>query len=133
MRKSDERVLEDLLEKHILDGLQMFDRNLSMYEDERFYGRQLIIPGIGRIDLLTIDNDTNDLVVIEVKQGKSDDLVVGQILRYMGWLKEKLVKDDQKIYGIICVNETTKKLKSAVSVVPTIEIYEYGISLTKID
>lgn len=127
----NERVLEELLENHILNGKNTFDRNLIMYEDDRYYGRQLIIPDIGRIDLLTIDSTTNDLVVIELKQGRSDDVVVGQILRYMGWLTEKLAKPNQKVKGIICVNEITPKLKSAVSVVPSIELYEYGISLDK--
>lgn len=127
----NERVLEELIEQYILKDIVTFDRYLSMYEDDRYYGRQLIMPDVGRIDLLTVDNKSNDLIVIELKQGKGDESVINQITRYMGWLKDNLAKPNQNVIGIICVNEISQKLRNSVSVIPNIELYEYRLILNK--
>jgi RecB family endonuclease NucS len=73
-------------------------------------GRQYVIPGHGRIDLLTEDAETNDLVVIELKKDESHENVVGQIAMYMTWVRENLAKENQKVVGIICVFSASPKL-----------------------
>jgi restriction system protein len=96
------------------------------------YGRQLPIPGIGRIDLLVEDLDTQELVVIELKRGKSTDEVVGQLCRYLGWVQENLAKGNRKVSGIICVHRSSEKLRLAVSPVSGVEIFEYTLSFRKV-
>jgi RecB family endonuclease NucS len=39
---------------------------------------------------LRIKNRNGDFVVVETKKGKESDKVVGQIQRYMGWVKRNL-------------------------------------------
>jgi len=66
---------------------------------------------IGRIDLLCKDKNGN-YVVVELKKGRKSDEVVGQILRYIGWVMEK---DKTKVRGIIVVNEPDDRLEYAVA------------------
>jgi len=40
----------------------------------------------GTIDILAISNDRKKLLVVELKRGRVSDVVVGQLLRYMGLL-----------------------------------------------
>ena len=72
-----EETLEALIEQMIKRGHRLFERQLRIY-DSGIYGRQLVIPGIGRIDLLVEDTETHDLIVIELKRDETADEVVGQ-------------------------------------------------------
>ena len=60
-------------------------------------------------------------VVIELKKGKSSDVVVGQILRYMGWIKEHLCENDkQGVRGIIICRDRDERLDYALSMIKNI-------------
>jgi RecB family endonuclease NucS len=39
-----------------------------------------------------VDKNTGDFVVIELKVGKVGDSAIGQILRYMGYVKANILK-----------------------------------------
>ena len=54
---------------------------------------------IGRIDILARDKNSMSYVVIELKRDQSSDDTVGQLARYMGWIKEN--KKDDNVKGII--------------------------------
>ena len=45
---------------------------------------------IGRLDFLCIDQVTDALVVVELKRGRPSDMVIGQIARYMGYVRSHL-------------------------------------------
>ena len=82
--------LEDLLEKnleHIETGLKLF------YDKGCNPGRQYRTD-VGKIDLLCIDKD-GKLVCLELKKEKGGDKTIGQITRYMGWVKVNLVKNEE--------------------------------------
>lgn len=66
---------------------------------------------IGRIDLLGMDAQGR-YVVIELKKDKLEDKVMGQTLRYMGWVKANLSKT-LDVRGIIIGQEVSEKLKYA--------------------
>ncbi|KKS82398.1 MAG: hypothetical protein UV58_C0010G0018 [Candidatus Wolfebacteria bacterium GW2011_GWC1_43_10] len=70
----------------------------------------------GFIDLLAKDTDDN-FVVIELKKGRSNQQVVGQILSYVGWVKNNLAEKDQKVRGIIVTADGNQALLDAVSTV----------------
>jgi len=128
-----EQILEEMLEEMILRGQRAFDRQLRIYESEEgLYGRQLAIANIGRIDLLVEDVETQDLIVIELKRNKTDDEVVGQTLRYVGWVRENLAKPGQNVRGIICVHKATEKLRLAASTVSEIQVFAYVMSFERI-
>ena len=44
---------------------------------------------IGRIDILARDKITKNYVVIELKKNQTSDDTLGQLTRYMGWIKKK--------------------------------------------
>jgi hypothetical protein len=52
---------------------------------------------------------------------------VGQLLRYMSWVKQNM-ETSQSARGIIVANEITADLKLACSRVPDIRLIEYEIS-----
>jgi hypothetical protein len=64
---------------------------------------------IGSIDLLCEDRN-GKLVVVETKKGRESDKVVGQILRYMGWVSKQMEK---KVRGVIVVSEPDERLEYA--------------------
>jgi Flp pilus assembly protein TadD len=128
-----EETLEGLLEEMIRRDGQAFGRKLRMFESaEGLYGRQLPIPGIGRIDLLVEDIETRELIVVELKRERDTDAVVGQLLRYIGWVQKNLAQGNQKVRGIICLHGSSEKLRLAVSPLPDVEVYEYNLSLKKL-
>lgn len=64
---SSERLLEEELESKINAGIPVFGKSLKMYSDKMKYGRQYVIEGVGRVDLLTKD-ELGNLYVIELKK-----------------------------------------------------------------
>jgi hypothetical protein len=78
---------------------------------------------IGSIDLLCED-PKGKLVVIETKKGRESDKVVGQILRYMGWLGKHMEK---KVRGVIVVNEPDERLEYALHATKDIQLKFYKV------
>jgi restriction system protein len=63
------------------------------------------------MDLLCKDRNGNSVVVVELKKGRKGDEVVGQILRYIGWMMNNLKTD---VRGVIVINEPDDRLDYAV-------------------
>jgi len=85
-------------------------------------------PAGGRfIDLFYSDCDHN-LLVVELKVSRAYDRVVGQLLRYMGWVKKYHAEDNQQVRGLIIGDKITQDLLLAVSMVPNVECKEYDKS-----
>ncbi len=125
-----EFVMEKYLEDFIVTNFNniKFDTKLKLYQDEESTGRQYLTP-VGSIDLLAIDEKSKEFVVIELKKGKSSDVVVGQLLRYMGWVSEKLASPNgYKVRGIIIAKEKDEKLEYALKLLPNINLFLYEIS-----
>jgi len=66
--------------------------------------------------------------VIELKRGRASDSVVGQIQRYMGFIKEEFLEKDQTVRGVIIALENDIKVKRALSVTKDIDFYQYKIN-----
>ena len=81
----------------------------------------------GPIDILAISKDKT-ILVVELKKGRVSDNVVGQIQRYMGYIKDELAEPDQKVKGIIIGLEDDLKIKRALSVTSNIEFYRYKVN-----
>ena len=64
------------------------------------------------------------MVVVELKRGKSSDRVVGQILRYMGWVREQLA-NDRGVSGIIITHEYDDQVRYAIAELPKVEAWTY--------
>lgn len=102
-------------------------RTYDIYEDNgELIGRQYQ-SDTGLIDILAISKDRSTLLVIELKKGRATDSVVGQIQRYMGYVKEELAEAGQAVKGIIIGFKPDNRLKRALSVTTNIEFYHYQI------
>jgi len=84
--------------------------------------------GVGEIDILARDRATGDWVVIELKKGHESDRVVGQLLRYMGWIRKHKAGLGEKVRGIIITGLSDERIKYAVSATEGIEFFTYKVS-----
>ncbi|MBU6339489.1 MAG: DUF1016 family protein [Rickettsiales bacterium] len=120
------------LEKHLEDFLVQnwkqteLGKNYDIFEEDGLTGQQYKTD-TGLIDILAVSKDKKTLLVVELKKGRASDSVVGQIQRYMGYIKE-LAKDDQEVKGVIIALEDDLKIKRALSVTSNIEFYRYQVS-----
>jgi len=104
-------------------------RDFSIYEDEgEPIGQQYEAGDAGIIDVLAISKDRKRLLVVELKRGRASDVVVGQVLRYIGYIKEELAEADQTVEGVIIALEDDQRLRWALSSVPSVSFYRYEVS-----
>jgi len=135
---SNDKTIEDptefALEKHLEDFLVKNWKNTSLgkqydiYElDGELVGQQFP-SDTGPLDILAISKDRNTFLVVELKKGRVSDNVVGQIQRYMGYVKEDLAEPHQEVKGIIIGSEDDLKIRRALSVTTNIEFYKYKVN-----
>jgi restriction system protein len=122
------------LEKHLEDFLVYnwkqteLGKKFDIYEEDgELVGRQYP-SDTGPIDILAISKDKSSLLVVELKRGRVSDVVVGQIQRYMGFVKEELAESNQSVQGIIIGLDDDLRIKRALSVTRNIEFYRYQVS-----
>lgn len=131
-----EFALEKYLEDFIVDNWDKinFGEQFTIFEDEDGnIGKQYYSGGIGYIDILAKDKN-NNFVVIELKKGRKNDEVVGQILRYMGWVRENLCKKGEDVRGLIIVRDKDQKLEYALKEISDkVEVKRYNISFRLIE
>lgn len=84
----------------------------------------------GPIDILAISKDSKELLVVELKRGRASDVVVGQIQRYMGYIKDELAESYQEVRGVIIAHEDDLRIRRALSVATGISFMTYQISFT---
>ncbi|WP_261164339.1 hypothetical protein [Microbacterium sp. Marseille-Q6965] len=122
------------LEKHLEDFLiENWDRtplgrSFEVFRDEveGVEGQQFDTQ-VGRIDVLAVSRDGSELRVVELKRGRTGDQVVGQVLRYMGWVRENLAEPHQRVTGLVIAGEADEKVKSALSMVPNVDFMTYRV------
>lgn len=118
--------MENDLENFVANNLHLIDSDLKLYKDEQGKSGRQFSTEVGDIDLLC--KKRNDFVIIELKKGRSSDIVVGQISRYIGWVKAKLANGNN-VKGIIIVHDYDPKLKYAVLANLNIDLKYYQISI----
>lgn len=119
-----EKHLEDFMESN----LGLIEPGLKLYvDDDNNRGRQYPTD-VGTIDLLCVKQN-GDLIIIELKKGRGSDAVVGQISRYIGWVKENLA-DGKNVWGIIITHEYDDRLKYAVLANDKLRILYYKINMS---
>jgi len=117
-----EFVLEKYLEDFIVSNFKtIFKGELELYHDEEVTGQQYM-TATGPIDILARDQKTGDFVVIELKKGRPSDHVIGQILRYMGWVQEELAEEGQKVRGLVVCKDDDEKMRYALKAIPQANI-----------
>ena len=101
---------------------------LMIYKKGRINGRQYKV-GERRIDILAVDSKKN-FVVVEFKRSAGHEKVLGQIARYMSFIRKTLVNQSgQKVRGIIIARRITEDLRQSATEIPDLELREYEIEL----
>jgi restriction system protein len=85
-----------------------FAKTFSIFEEDGEKVGQQYETDAGPIDILAISKDKKRLLVVELKRGRASDVVVGRILRYMGYVKSEIAEPDQTVEGAIIVWTTTR-------------------------
>ena len=80
-----------------------------IYDEDGHLISQQFVTKIGKIDILAIDKNSKSYVVIELKKNQSNDDTVGQLARYMSFIKEQ--KKDDNVKGVIVAAKFNEKLK----------------------
>ena len=137
---STDETIEDpsvfALEKHLEDFLIQnwkhtdLGRNYDIYEENGEIVGQQYPSDTGPIDILAISKDKKDILVVELKKGRASDVVVGQIQRYMGYIKDELAESNQTVSGVIVAFEDDLKIQRALSIAQNINLYTYKIQFT---
>lgn len=82
---------------------------------------------VGRIDLLARHRREPRWLVIELKRNQSSDKTVGQVLRYMGWVKGHLAKGGEAVEGLVVALSGDEGLKYALSLAPGVRLMLYEV------
>jgi YhcG PDDEXK nuclease domain len=82
---------------------------------------------VGRIDLLAKHKREGRWLVIELKREQSTDQTVGQLLRYIGWVRHHLAGKDEPVHGMIICREADKALQYALHAVSNVELQLYEV------
>jgi len=102
-------------------------KDFAIFEEEGEQVGQQYSTDAGIIDILAVSRDKKRILIIELKRGRVSDVVVGQVLRYMGYVREQIAEPNQTVEGVIIGLEDDQKLKWAISSVPAISFYRYKI------
>ncbi len=132
-----EFVLEKYLEEFIVSNFDtIFKGKLRLYyesgddasPDEGAPGQQFETDDVGTIDILAQEIPSNAFVVIELKKGRESDKVVGQVLRYMGWVAENLCQQGQDVKGMIICKEPDPRLTYAIRMAKGVSLKYYRVN-----
>lgn len=121
--------LEEHLEEFLVKNWDQTElgKEYTIYQDGDAVGQQFLTD-TGPMDILAVSNDQKRLLVVELKRGRASDVVVGQVLRYMGYVQDVLTAPGQIVVGAIVALEDDPRLRRALSVVPAVAFYRYEIS-----
>ncbi len=122
------------LEKHLEDFLVAnwsqteLGKDYDIFsEDGELLGQQYLTD-TGPMDILAIRKDKSELLVVELKRGRASDNVVGQVLRYMGFVMQELAEQGQSVRGAVIALEDDQRMRRALVMTPNISFYRYQIS-----
>jgi len=122
----DEVLLEAAIEQYLVDHwaeTPFAERGVHLHD------RQYNIP-TGIVDLLGWQREQHAWWVVELKKGKAEDRVIGQLLRYTGWMRAERLRPKEDVRGVILAREASDRLKYAVTEIPHAEIWTFNDDLT---
>ncbi len=119
-----EHQLRDFLAAN-LGTVQIAGKRLRLFVD--LSGRDGIeFPtAVGPIDILATD-EKGSFFVFELKRANSPDRAIGQLARYLGWVRQTIGKD-REVFGVVVAKSISENLRYAALVVPNVFLYEYEI------
>lgn len=124
--------VEFAMEKHLEDFLVRnwesteLGKKYDLIEENGELVSSQYSTDVGKIDLLVKDKETKRYVIIELKKGQTSDDTVGQVARYMGWVKTHLA-GGQEVSGIIIARANDLRLQYAIQMVRNVELFVYKV------
>ncbi|PIY71771.1 hypothetical protein COY87_04440 [Candidatus Roizmanbacteria bacterium CG_4_10_14_0_8_um_filter_33_9] len=121
------------MESHLEDFLianwnkTIFGKKYELIYDEGDLTSQQYQTAVGPIDILAEAKNGEEFLVIELKKGRTSDAVVGQILRYIAWVRENIA-NGKTVNGAVVVLELDDKLKYALKELKNITLYTYQVN-----
>jgi hypothetical protein len=88
---------------------------------------------VGRIDLLARHKTAKKWLVVELKRDDTTDSVVGQVLRYVGWVERHLAAPDDEVLGLIIARDVDAQLQYAIAPVPKLRAMTYKVEFQLLD
>lgn len=119
--------IENELEDVVASDVGKIETGLTLYKDASGRVGRQYPTDVGEIDLLCT-RPNGDFVVVELKLDRASDSAVGQVSRYMGWVKQHLARTSN-VHGVIVARQFDKKLKYAVAANPAISVAYYRLEL----
>ena len=123
---AEERLLQDFLVNRWSDIQKFTDRNLEIYGGVEV-GVEYNTHSAGRIDILAEDQKTKDLTVIELKRGLSGERHLGQLLRYMGWVRSKLAQE-KSVFGLLIAAKFSESIQYAITELKNVNLLTYSLN-----
>ncbi|MDE1871190.1 MAG: DUF1016 family protein [Candidatus Micrarchaeota archaeon] len=119
--------MEKQLEDFIIENWERtdFGKKYDLIIEDGELVSQQYKTDIGPIDILAKDKKNNNFVVIELKKNQTSDDTIGQIARYMGWIRDKM--GDNNVRGIIIAGAYDKKLDYALKMMSNVEVFLYEV------
>jgi restriction system protein len=123
-----------VMEKHLEEFLVRnwantgLGQDFEVFQDDGELVGQQYPTDTGPIDILAISKDGKRLMVVELKKGRASDAVVGQVLRYMGYVQEELAEKWQTVEGVVIALDDDLRLRRALAMVPNVNFYRYQVS-----
>lgn len=128
IESSDEFAYEHDLRDYLARNLHIIEPSLKLYSEEGIAGVEFPVGG-RFIDILAIDG-SGGYVLIELKVSKGYARVVGQLLRYMGWIKKNQAEPNQAVSGVIIAKQISTDLVLACSGLSSVSLFEYSLSVS---
>ncbi len=83
--------------------------------------------GVGRIDLLAHHRTEPKWLIVELKRNQTGDQTLGQVMRYMGWVKRNLAQPNDAVNGLIIAYTADPALSYAVTMSDIVELMLYQV------
>lgn len=96
-------------------------------EDGDLVGYKYNTGEVGEIDLLAKHKEEPRWLVVELKRDQSSDDTIGQALRYMGWVEDKLATGQDLVEGIIIAHSSDAGLEYALKRVKGVKLMMYSV------
>jgi hypothetical protein len=123
--------LERHLHEFLLDNWEQTElaRDWQLLEkDDEITSSEFNTHEVGLIDILVKHKRTkNRYLVIELKRNQSSDATVGQLLRYMGWVRRHM-KDAESVEGLIICLDVDARLQYALDGLPNVSCMTYAVN-----
>jgi len=122
--------LEKYLQEFLVDNWQSVELLQDwelLEEDGEVVGSYYNTREVGEIDLLAKSREGNGWLVVELKRDQSSDTTVGQVLRYMGWVRRNLANGGD-VRGMIVCRDIDRRLQYALDGQANVRCMTYQVS-----